>query len=221
MYRAGALSQIGRFDEARKALDDAYTIAGTEGKYKQLLAEINMTAARLELSDFRYPESKLNAQKALDLAVNKYPDTASAAKLILGLAETRSGASRLGSHLCTEAVEMATGTGDPQLISSAWLALAEALLESGDAQRALKTAMQAQESFARYGQQDSEWHAWVIAAQADRQLGEQSAAREHASNAAARLSSLEQRFGPEVYGGYVNRPDVQQFRKRLNEMLNS
>ena len=115
---------------------------------------------------------------------------------------------------------MATGTGDPQLISSALMASAEALLESGEPQRALETAQRAQESFARFGQLDSEWRAWLIASQAKRRLGEDAAAREYASIAAARLSSLEQRFGVETYNGYLKRPDVQQFRKQLNQQLN-
>src|SRR6185295_8619483 len=104
----------------------------------------------------------------------------------------------------------ATKTGDPQLISSARLASAEALLRSGETRRALDAALSVQESFARSGQLDSEWRAWLIASQARRRLGEDAAARENASTAAARLSSFEQRLGSKAYEGYVTRPDVQQ-----------
>lgn len=220
MYRGDALCQIGGFEEARGVLDDAASFAGPGLSYKALRAEILMIGARLELTDGHYSESKLKGQRALDLAVDQYPDTAAQAKWILGLAETRSGNARAGTRLCVEAIGLATSTGDPQLISSAGLASAEALLQSGEARRALDAALLARESFARSGQLDSEWRAWLIASQARRRLGEDAAARENASTAAARLSSLEQRLGSKAYDGYVKRPDVQQLRKQLNQQLN-
>jgi tetratricopeptide (TPR) repeat protein len=221
VVRTEALLLLGRFEEARRALDEAAAIASPERAYKELLAEIYMTGARLELSDGHFSESKLKSQQALDLANDKYPDIAAQAKLTLGLAETRSGNARAGSRFCAEAVEVATVTGDPHLISSAILASAEALLESGESQRALETTLRVQERLARSGQLDSEWRAWLIAAQAGQRLGDLAAARGYASTAAARLSSLEQRFGSEAYNGYLKRTDVQQFRKQLDHLLNS
>lgn len=220
MYRADALCQIGGFEEARRTLDDAASFAGPGASYKALLAEILMIGARLELTDGHYSESKLKSHRALDLAGTEYPETAAQAKWVLGLAETRSGGAHAATRLCMEAIGLATSTGDPKLISSAGLASAEALLQSGEAQRALDAALWAQESFARSGQLDSEWRAWLIASQARRRLGEDTAARENASAAAARLSSLEQRLGSKAYDGYVTRQDVQQLRKQLNQQLN-
>lgn len=220
MYRADALRQIGRFEEARGGLDEAAAFEGPAAAHKGLLAEILVMGARLELSDGNFAESKLKSHKALDLAGNQYPDTAADAEVTLGLAETRSGSAREGTRLCTHAIELATNTGDPQLISSAGLASAEALLQSGEAQRALDAALWVQESVARSGQLDSEWRAWLIASRARRRLGEDALARENASTAAARLSSLEQRLGSKAYEGYAKRPDVQRFRKQLNQQLN-
>jgi hypothetical protein len=45
--------------------------------------------------------------------------------------------------------------GNLQLLAGAVLASAEAMLENVEPQPALETALQAQESFARFGQQDS------------------------------------------------------------------
>jgi serine/threonine protein kinase/Flp pilus assembly protein TadD len=221
MERAGVLWQLGRFEEARRALGEAAAIAGPGGAYKELLAEIQVTDARLEFGAGHFTASKLKSQRALDLAGDQYADTGAQATLTLGLAETRSGGARAGTRLCAKAVEMAISTGDPQLISSAWLALAEALLESGEPKRALETAQRAQESFARFGQLDSEWRAWLIASMSRQRLGEEAAARECASTAAARLASLEQRFGQDTYKGFVTRPDVQRLRERLRQQLNS
>jgi hypothetical protein len=112
---------------------------------------------------------------------------------------------------------MATRSKDPWLISRTQLALSEVLLESGDAQGALTTARAVQSSFARAGQQASEWRAWLVAARASRQLGNEAEARESASRAARTLSDLEKKWGAEVYNSYLTRPDVQYLRKRLNE----
>jgi tetratricopeptide (TPR) repeat protein len=219
-YRSNALWQIGRYEEARAALDEASSIAGREGDYKQLLAEIHMIAGRLELSEWHFQESKSKSQQALELAGTQYKDTAVLAKYTLGLAQNRSGARRAGSLLCDEAVGIATSTGDPRLLSTALLASAESTLGSGDAQRALEFAVQARESFVRFGQQDSEWRAWLVAAQAKQRLGEAASAREYAANADAQLSNLEQKWGPEAYNGYLARPDIQHFRKQLGHLLN-
>lgn len=220
MYRGDALWQMGRYEEGRAALGEATSIAERSGSaYKQLLAEIHTVEARLELSAWDFPKSKSNSRQALSLSGTSYRDTAAVAKHTLGLAESRSGAARAGSLLCAEAVDMATGTGDPQLIAGSLLASAESLLRAGDGKRALEIAMRAQKSFSRFGQQESEWRAWLIAAQAKRRLSEPSAARECVSKADARLLNLEKLWGQETYRGYLRRPDVQQFRKQLGLLL--
>jgi serine/threonine protein kinase/Tfp pilus assembly protein PilF len=219
--RGGMLWQLGRYDEAKAALDEGSSIAERlDSAYKGLLASIHATNARLELSNWHFQASKSKSRQALDLAGTQFPDTAVEAKHTLGLAQVRSGEARAGTYLCEEAIALAANTGDPRLISGALLSAAEAMLESSDAQRALETAIHAQESFARFGQQDSEWRAWLIAAKAKRRLGDEAAAREYASNAEARLSSLAQKLGPEAYNGYLTRPDVEHFRKQLAQLVN-
>jgi ATP/maltotriose-dependent transcriptional regulator MalT len=211
---------MGRYEDARKALAEAFSIANRPGgTYKQLLADIYLISGLLELSDWRLRESEVKSRQALVLAGTQYTDVAVQAKYALGLAQARSGRSRSGRLLCEEAVELATRTADPQLLSSALLASGEAMLESGEAQRALETALRAQESFARHGKQDSEWRAWLIAGQASRWLGNEAVAREYGSNAYARLSNLEQQWGSEPYSSYVIRPDIQQSRKQLDQLL--
>lgn len=218
MESAGILWQLGRFEEARTALDEATAIAGPGGAYKQLLAETLMTEARLELGAGRLPEAKRKGQQARDLAGDQYADTAVHAALTVGWAETRSGRARAATRVCARALETATGTGDPWLISSAQLAFAEALLDDGEPRRALDITQQAIESFARFGQLDSEWRGWLIASASKQQLGEAAAAREDASTATALLASLEQRFGQEAYERFMTRPDVARLRTRLKRL---
>jgi hypothetical protein len=164
--------------------------------------------------------AKVKGRQALDLAGDEYADTVARATVTLGLAETRSGGTRAGTRLCAEALALATTIGDPQMISSAWLALAEALLGNDEPKPALAAAEQALESFVRFGQLDSEWRARLIASQSRRRLGEFTEASEAASTAAARLASLEQRFGSEPYNRFMTRPDVQRLRRQLDQQRN-
>ncbi len=90
-----------------------------------------------------------------------------------------SGARREGLRFCGEAVEMATRSNNAHLIEKTTLALAQAMLESGDAQGALTTALRAQEGFARHGQLISEWQAWAVATRACQLIGDQDKAREY------------------------------------------
>ena len=112
---------------------------------------------------------------------------------------------------------MAASTGDPKLLSDALLARAEALLENGEPQPALDTALQARASFARFGQQDSEWHAWLLAARAAVRPDYMS--REYATQAETVLSNLTQKWGAEAYQSYLVRPDVRRSRKQLGQLL--
>lgn len=221
--RASVLWQVGRSEEAKAALDEATSIAERaerpEDTYKQLLADIHLTNSLLALSDWQLQEAKVESQKALDLAGNQYPDVAIQAKRTLALAQARSGAVRSARLLCKDATDMAAGMGDPRLLSGALLASAEAMLDNGEAQPALEAVLRAQESFARYGKSDSEWRAWLIAAQASRRLGNEATALEYSSHAVTRLSDLEHKWGPEAYRDYLARSDIMHFRKQLDQLL--
>ena len=221
--RASVLWQLGRSEEAKAALDEATSIAERaerpEATYKQLLADIHLTNSLLALSDWQLQESRVESQKALDLAGNEYPDVAIRAKRTLALAQTRSGGVRSARLLFKNATDMAVGLGDPQLLSGALLASAEAMLDNGETQPALDAVLRAQESFARYGKSDSEWRAWLIAAQASRRLGNEAAVHQYSSYAVARLSDLEQKWGAEAYRDYLARSDIMHFRKQLDQLL--
>ncbi|MGH9931140.1 MAG: tetratricopeptide repeat protein, partial [Pyrinomonadaceae bacterium] len=216
---ASVLWQIGRYEEARAALDEASSIANRpDGAYKQLLADILVVGALLDLSNGHFRESEAKSRQALALAGTQFDDTIVQAKFALGLAQARSGATRAGRLLCDEAVNAATGTGDPKLISAAALASAEALLESGEAQGALEVALRTQVTLARFGKEDSEWRAWLIAARASERLGDATAARQYATQAVTRLANLEQEWGAEAYNGYLARQDIQRFHQQLDQL---
>ncbi len=219
--RAGVLAELGRDGEARSLLDEALALASPpEGGSKALLAMIHQGKAELALSRRLLAAAAEESRHALGLEAAQ-TDAAVEARRALGLALALSGSAREGRKSCEEALEAAARTKNPWLISRAQLALAEAQLADGDGRGALANALAAQTSFARLGQQASEWRALVAASRAAHRLNDRVAAHDYASRAAQVLSGLEGRWGAAAYGSYLTRPDIQYARKQLEEELGS
>ncbi|HKS29435.1 MAG TPA: tetratricopeptide repeat protein [Pyrinomonadaceae bacterium] len=218
--RGNLLWQLGRYEEARDALNGAFDVASrTGGVDKQLLAWIHLFRARMAQSELRHKEALDESRRAYALGGTQDKDFSVQVAYTQGLAQAFSGTSRAGVAECQKAFDMATRAGDPRLISSAQLALAEAQALSGDAQGALTYALQAQEASARLGRRHSEWLAWLVAAEASRRLQDETKAHEYAAHASELLTALERAWGANDYRGYLSRPDVQRYRKQLDELL--
>ncbi len=212
------LGRLGRYPEARAALEHASALANKpDGGMKSLSAQIYQTEAVILLSERRFPAARAKAEQALALAGTQYPAIAFVAKRVIGTAQVFLGAAGEGRKLLEETVEKAMGADDPEPLSALLLALAGAMLENGDAQSALTTALRAQESFARSKQHESEARAWLVAARASRRTGDQLKAQEYASRAAELLSGLQQKWGDDNYTSYLARPDVQYYRNQISE----
>jgi tetratricopeptide (TPR) repeat protein len=221
--RASVLWQLGRQTETRAALVEAISIAEKtdrpEEKYRQLLADVRLTESLMELSESHFREARLKSEEALELARDDYPAVTIQAKNAIALAQARAGITRTAKVLCEEASGIANPLNDPQLSNQVLLSCAETMINDGNTQRALDTALQVEKNFARFGKTDSEWRAWLIAAKASALLRQEANAREYASYADKRLSELEQKWGTEAYKGYLARSDVMQFRKQLDQLL--
>ncbi len=219
MNRGNFLWQIGRYDEARAALDAAFQIANApEAQYKAVMAWLHLINARIALSQLRYADAKKEGQLALDVSADKFPDVTLQAKYSIGLADAFTGAAQPGRKLCEEAVEMAKKTNSRPLITSAQLALAEAMLLNKDAPAALQNAIETQKIFGQSGQKDSEWRALLIAARANDQAGDKSAARDYATRADKACSELQSLWGADAYQSYLRRPDIDMYRKQLVQL---
>ena len=83
----------------------------------------------------------------------------------------------------------------------------------------LADALQAQASFARFGQQDSEWRAWLLAARAAEQPSAAALSRAYATQADTVLAKLKQQWGAETYHSYLARLDLQHARQQLDQLL--
>jgi serine/threonine protein kinase/tetratricopeptide (TPR) repeat protein len=216
--RGNALSHLGRYDEANASLTEAAAVAQTPGENKPLLTTVNIFNAEMALSKLDFSAATKQSQQALALAGTQ-GDKVIWSKYLLGLGRASSGARAEGQRLCEEAVAMANKANDPWYVSESLLALADVVLQNGNAQNALTDALRAQEIFDRDGRWESEWRAWLIAAQATRRLGDATRSREYASRGADTISKLEQKWGNESFKGYLKRPDVQRSRKELSDLL--
>lgn len=222
LNRGNILWQLGRYDEAESALEQASSLAEqTDSPNKNLLAWVLLFKAQMSLSRQRYDEAVTQSRQSLSLADTQYKDVAAQATSTLGVAQALSGTQGAGVRSCQQAVSLAKSVGIPRLVSGGQLALAEAQLEGGDTQDALKSALASQEAFARSGQRHSEWRAWLIAALASGRRGNRTAAQDYATRADKVLSEIGQEWGEETYNKYISRPDVQRYRRQLGEILSN
>jgi tetratricopeptide (TPR) repeat protein/predicted Ser/Thr protein kinase len=220
LNRGNMFQQLGRWKEARQDYAEALRIAEEPNNgNKQLQAWVHLFFARLVLSEGDYQKAKAESRLAERLAGSQFKDIALQAKYTLGLSEAFLGTPRAAVRSCKEAMVVATLTGDPRLISYAQLAYAEVLILNANMQEALANAEEAEHSFSRLGQRDSAWRASLIAAQASHRLGDQLRAKQLATAAFDQISQLEKDWGQEAFVQYAARPDIQRYRRQLNELI--
>jgi tetratricopeptide (TPR) repeat protein len=220
--RAASLSALGRYDEAKAALNEAYTIAaGPEAGFKSQLAYVEVIGAQMALTLNRREEATTRATAALKLAERDYKDTALQAKQTLALTEAMSGAPKKALGLVEDAVGAARELKLPRLLSTALLASAEVRIAGGDGRGALADAQAAQKLFAAAAQLESEWRAWLVSALSVRLGGDSSMAHDYAVRAEAVRAALQARWGEDNYRGYVRRPDIQARLQQLGQLLGS
>ncbi len=220
--RTDVLWRLGRYDEAQSLLSQADTIANKPGgELKRLSAEVELIKAKIALSQNRFPEAKEAAARTLEKAGTEFQNVATTAKLLMGLAQSYGGAPAAGKALAIQAFGTASQLADPAQLADAQLTFAETMLISGDPRAAAPNAQQAADAFLRLGQEESAWRALTLAGQASQNLGDKTKAREYALKARNSLSKLEQRWNAESYKSYLSRPDIQRFRKQLDQLASN
>jgi serine/threonine protein kinase/Tfp pilus assembly protein PilF len=220
--RGDVLARLGRFDQAQSLLEQAIAIADKPGgEIKRLSIDSRLVLAEIALIQGNFADARGSAEKVFEAAGTEYKSIKTGAKIVMGLAQSYSGATAAGKQEAAEALEMAKELNDPAQLARAQLVLAEAELLAGDSKSASSHALQADEVFARLDQPASDWRALAIAAQASQNLGDKSTAREYAVRARASLSKLDQRWGSENFNSYLGRSDVQRLRKQLDQLTGS
>lgn len=215
--RANASWALGHYDEARKFLTEAGPLAESPDASKNMAAWFYLAGAQMAVSEHNWPEAVSKAQRSSVLAGTEFRNIGIEATSTLGLAQVFVGAANEGRLRCEQAVRLARETTEPALIADSLLALAEAHLQNGKRAEALKASLESQETFARLGAQDHEWIALLIAARASQSAGQTQKSLEYAARAEALLGGLQQKWVADNYNSYLNRPDIQFYRKWLSE----
>jgi len=88
---------------------------------------------------------------------------------------------------------------------------------AGDAKRAVENAREAQTFFANSGMMESNWRAWLVAGLASQKILDRENAQLYLKNANDAFSSLAQKWGAETFKTYQARPDIQFYRRQLDQ----
>jgi ATP/maltotriose-dependent transcriptional regulator MalT len=220
LNRATSLAALGRYEDAKAALDEAHAIAaGPEAGFKSQLAYEDLIRAQIALSQGQHVEATSRATAALRLTGRDYPDAALQARQTLALAEAMSAAPKQAVAMAEEAVNAARALKLPRLLSTALLASAEVRIAAGDGRGALADAQAAQKMFAAVAQLESEWRAWLVSARAAALEGDSATAHDCAVRAETGRAALQARWGDDNYRGYAQRPDIQVRLKQLSRLL--
>ena len=188
------LWQLGRYDDARAALDTADAQAA---KFPELHARLLRARAEMEQSAGRSPQAAALARRAL--AADPKPGAGTVIELtrVLGLAMIAGGDKRGGLRKCEEALDAVSKSGDVDALLGGRLAAAEARLENGD--RAGAAALLQATGPTLTGHPESRWRALSLLAQIDRRKVE--AARQA-------LDDLKTQWGDAAFAQYQTRNDV-------------
>jgi tetratricopeptide (TPR) repeat protein/predicted Ser/Thr protein kinase len=215
---AAVFTRLGRYGEAREALGEVAAAAKRPGGYAALAKLADRYEAELALSERRFADSRGRIRKLVSAPEQLYGESLVEAKRILGSAEVFSGARREGLASAQEALDLARRSAVPRLVSSALLSQAEALAESGESAQAMKAARASAEQSGRTGQQESEARAWLVAARAARASADTPGSRDYAIKATQSFTSLQQNWSAGDRSSYNSRPDVQQWRRQIQQL---
>jgi serine/threonine protein kinase/Tfp pilus assembly protein PilF len=214
--RADAFWRLGRLEEAHAALSQAAAlIERPGGANAPISGQFHIVRASMSLGERNFREAVAEGGRAISLDKSETKHQTGEAKYIVGLAQTLSGARQTGNRTCAEAVEMASKTGDPRLVSGALLALAEAQLEDGEPSKALLTALRAREVAGQAGRKESQWRALLLAGRASYLSNDTDAARDYLARADGMLSSFQETLGADSSATYLARPDIRHYREQL------
>jgi tetratricopeptide (TPR) repeat protein len=219
MNLGGVLWKLGNYDDSRKLLQQASEIAKQkQGSFTALQAAIDLVEAENSMNDRKFIDAETKAKQALDLAGAENKGVAVEANNLRGLSQALSGHAAAGLALCQQASDTVSSLTDPLVRARSQLALAEVALIAGDAKRAVESARQAQIFFASSGMTESNWRAWLIAGLASQKILDHANAKLYLKNANDAFSSLEQKWGAETFKTYQARPDIQFYRRQLDQL---
>jgi len=221
LNRGDMLSRLGRYAEAQAAMSELQSyldLVSDDSSYKQIYgAWSHVYLARMYLSQRDMAKARSECIKALAIVKPDDRTTQAEIQATQCLIEVFDGAIKRGRALCEDAA-VKTIDAPLQHKSNVLLALAEALLESGEAKTALETALKSQQILVAIHEPEHEWRASLIAARASQQLGDADATRNHIKRVRDLLNEIQRMWGTDPFDGYNRRTDLQDYRKQIDAL---
>jgi tetratricopeptide (TPR) repeat protein len=202
---ADALWQLGRYEEARAALNQS---AGLAEKHRQLTPRIDIVRAKMRLSERDFGEVERFAREII--ASGDAPeDVKIEAKVVLAAAQIENATNAKAT------LPNAADYEDKTIAAEASLIAAEKMLKENSFAAALENAARAQQSFAEMKKTTREWEAWLLISSAQRKMQNDAAANQAAARADSLFSTLSQKLAAADFQTYSQRPDVKFRRAQL------
>lgn len=104
---------------------------------------------------------------------------------------------------------------EAEAVARIYLIRAEIMLENNLPESAREDARKAQESFNKFGKPSFEWITWLLISLAEQQLKDFTSAKQAAANAGVIFSTLSQKWAPEDFKSYSEKPDVKHYQQLL------
>ena len=224
LNKGDMLARLGRYAEARAALDELKTYLdplSEDNNYKHLWTIWSyLIRAQMAFSEQNYTATKSECQTALRIITPQNTkllgSSEAEVKGLLGLAEVHLGETKTGLKLCEEAVAISSrDAGLKQSAAGLRLTLAEALMKVGDAKRAQVAAGEAQPLLAAEHRREPEWRAWVVLVWAGRRLNDSTAEQEQLGRARAILQGLRSQWGEEAFKTYSSRKEIAAYLEQI------
>jgi serine/threonine protein kinase len=206
---ADALWQIGRYNEAQAALNQA---AGFAEKHRQITPRVDIIRAKIRLSERNFDEAERYARALIDSDSKTPEDVKVEAKVLLAASRVQN--QRAGRVTLPDAAEYE----DKIVAADVLFVVAEKMLKENSPAEALENAARAQRLFAELKKPAHEWQAWLLICLAQKKLRNNAAANEAAAKSDAMFSTLSQKFSETDFQKYSQRPDVKFRRAQLVEI---
>jgi tetratricopeptide (TPR) repeat protein len=209
---ADILCQLGRYEEATAALNQAKGIAE---KYEPLKPRVNLVLAKKSLSEGHLGEAVNIAQQIIAGDPKLKRASTIEAKSLLALALVKSG-EKLRAKKFIEEIDLKNIKMDEaEAAAKIYLIMAEIMLGNNLPELALENAQKAQASFNKLGKPSFEWLAWSVICSAQKNLGNNIEASQASAKADIFFSTLSQNWEKKDFNSYSERPDVKFYRSRL------
>ena len=211
MNSAKVCARLGLYAEAERAIAEAEKLAGESGGLEALRMSLALARAEIAFSLGHISEGR-GIAKQVEQGSRQQRGTFLEARMLEALALARSGNRGPALQTANEVLEAAKSVDDPYQFSRFRLAWSEIRLAAGRTADARQAAADELPKFEKAGQLDSAWHCAVVVTLAEGRSSEADSARNHARQI---LDQMRERWPPNYWQTYSDRPDQRRYRRLL------